>query len=54
MKSSNVDVKNLRQLKKSDDAKSFTKPSWLKSCQLMSQMPMGIDIKIKLVLHPSA
>ncbi|QQP50019.1 Hypothetical protein FKW44_010869 [Caligus rogercresseyi] len=32
----NVDVKNWRQLKKSEDAKSFTKPHWLKSCQLMT------------------
>ncbi|QQP53370.1 Hypothetical protein FKW44_005835 [Caligus rogercresseyi] len=34
-KKKNVDVKNWRQLKKSEDAKSFTKPHWLKSCQLM-------------------
>ncbi|QQP37764.1 Hypothetical protein FKW44_018151 [Caligus rogercresseyi] len=33
-KKKNVDVKNWRQLKKSEDAKSFTKPHWLKSCQL--------------------
>ncbi|QQP50020.1 Hypothetical protein FKW44_010870, partial [Caligus rogercresseyi] len=32
VKKKNVDVKKLQ---KSEDAKSFTKPNWLKSCQLM-------------------